>query len=318
MGIRGKVAILGANGAIGRGLGPLLGERGVPYRVVGRSLLALQVRFHGDPLCEHLQWDPEDADAFEQACAGAGTVVYLVGAALWKFKDHIPLIEKTLRAARKAGVGRFLLVSSNWSYGAAQAARVSEEHPRDPQTEKGRIRREQENLVLAAHAPGVFATGVLRMADLYGPRIEASHLWSLFQAAKKGTEAQVLGPIDQPHEFVFTPDAAATIAQLIDTDAAWAGTVSQAWNLGGFGVTTIREMAELVFATEGKPAKYNVPGKLMMRVVRAMNPYIRELGEMQYLLDQPLLMEDARLAVLLGGLRKTSYVEGVQQTLALR
>ncbi len=117
------------------------------------------------------------------------------------------------------------------------------------------------------------------------------------------------------------PDAAATILQLLETDAAWSGQAAQAWNLGGSAVTTIREMVELVFATEQKPSKYNVPGRWMMRLVRALNPYIRELGEMQYLLDRPLLLEDAKLSALLaesGGLRKTSYPDGVRQTLAMR
>jgi len=314
----GKVVILGANGAIGRGLGPLLGAEGIPYRVVGRSLLALQVRFHGDPMCEHLQWDPSDDAAFAEACEGAGTVVYLIGVALWKFKDNIPLITKALAAAREAGARHFLLLSSNWSYGIPQEKRIEETHPRNPTTIKGNTRREQEDLVLAAHVPGVFATGVLRMADLYGPRVEASHLWSAFQAARKGTVAQVLGPIDRPHEFVFVPDAVTIVARLIATDAAWNGLAPQVWNLAGPAVTTIRDMVELVFATEGKPPQYKVPGKLLMRFVRSMNPYIRELHEMQYLLEQAVLLDDSKLQALLGDLQKTSYGEGIRQTLALR
>ena len=318
MSIPGKVMLLGANGAIGRTLGPLLGQRGIPYRVVGRSLMALQVRFHGEPLCEHMVWDPEQKDAFAAVCEGAGTVVYLIGAALWKFNEHLPLIEKTLVAARTAGAQRFLLVSSNWSYGAAQSERVSEAHPREPQTAKGKIRREQEDRVLHAHVPGSFATGVLRMADLYGPKVEASHLWTIFQAAKKGNQAQVLGPIDRPHEFLYVPDAAATILRLLEHDDAWTGTHGEAWNLGGAGVTTIREMVERIFATEKKPPNYNVPGKWMLKVVRSMNPYIRELREMQYLLDSGLLLDDSRLATLLGGLDKTSYPDGIRYTLSLR
>ncbi|RRA47731.1 NAD-dependent epimerase/dehydratase family protein [Acidipila sp. EB88] len=318
MAIPGKVALLGANGAIGRTLGPLLSARGTPYRVVGRSLLALQVRFHEDPLCEHYQWDPEDDASLAEACSGANTVVYLVGIALWKFKDHLPLMDRVLRASRAAGVQRFLLVSSNWSYSEASATKITEQHPRRPTTDKGEIRREQEDRVLRAHEPGVFATGVLRMADLYGPKVEASHLWSVFQAARKGTEAQVLGPVDTAHEFVFVPDAAATILQLLAQDAAWRGATAEAWNLAGPSVTTIRGMTEAIFETERKPAKYNVPGALMMRVVRAMNPYIRELSEMQYLLREAWLLDDAKLSALLGGLPKTGYAEGIRQTLAIR
>ncbi len=316
MSIRGKVALLGANGAIGRTLGPLLGSHAVPYRVVGRSYLGLQVRFHEQPIPEHFQWDLEEKSSIREACEGAGTVVYLVGPALWKFKEHLPLTERVLRGARECGVERLLLVSSNWSYGEPVRDRVDEAHPRAPGTVKGKIRREQEDRVLAAHVPGILATGILRMADLYGPLVEASHLWTLFQAAKRGGEAKVLGPTDRPHEFVYVPDAARTILDLLGCDAAWAGEAS-AWNLGGAGLTSIDAMAKFIFAAAGRPPSYAMPSKWKMHYVRAINPYIRELGEMQYLLDSPLLLDDSKLASLLGGLGKTPYADGVRQTLAV-
>jgi nucleoside-diphosphate-sugar epimerase len=314
----GKVAILGANGAIGRTLGPLLSAQGTPYRVVGRSLLALQIRFNEDPLCEHLQWDPEDTASFAEACAGVETVVYLVGPAVWKYKDTVPLMKKTLAAARAGGVRRLLVMSSNWSYGPFTDEPVTEAGAREPQTEKGRIRKEQEDLVLAAHVPGSFTTAVLRVAELYGPKVEASALWSAFQAAKRGTEAQVLGPIDEPHEFAYVPDVAATVATMLETEAIWNGETGQAWNLGGVAVTTIHRMISLIFATERKPEKFKVPGRWMLKVVRAMNPYIREIEEMSYLQEQTLLLNDTKLRTALGTLTKTSYPEAVRQTLALR
>ncbi len=316
MSIPGKIVILGANGSIGRALGPLLNAQGMPYRVVGRSLLGLQVRFHGDPLCEHYQWDPSDKKTIAEACAGAGVVVYAVGGALWKFKDHLALTKRCLEAAKSVGVKRFLLLSSVWSYGRPQTERVAESHPRAAGTVKGKIRRDQEDLVLAAHVPGVFATGVLHMADLYGPLVEASHLWSSFQAAKNGGDAQMLPPIDRPHEFVFVHDAAATIVRLLDTDAAWKGPEAQRWNLGGAGVTSIEEMMGNIFKAAGKPARPKLPTRFRLGYVRAVNPYIRELGELQYLQETSLLLDDTKLSMALGGLRKTSYEEGIRETLA--
>ncbi len=318
MSLPGKVLLLGANGAIGRTLGPLLGARAVPYRVVGRNLMAMQVRFHDAPTPEHMAWDPTEPDAFERACQGCGTVVYLIGSSLWKFPEHLPLIDRALKAAREAGVERFLLVSSHWSYSEPQAERINEQHPRNPRTAKGKIRKQQEDRVLAAHVPEQFSTCVLRMADLYGPKVEASHLWSVFQAAKRGTHAQLLGPIDRSHEFLFVPDAAETILRLLDADAAWTGPTAQTYNLAGAGVTTIQTMADAIFATEKQAPRYSVPGRLMLRFVRSMNPYIREMKEMQYLLDAGVLLDDSKLAALLGGIHRTPYDEAIRYTLSLK
>jgi nucleoside-diphosphate-sugar epimerase len=320
MGSLNKIALLGANGALGRALAPALSRRGLAHRVVGRTLLPLQIRFKGDGLAEIFVWETEPVkrnqpDTFvEQAVAGADTVVYLVGMPLWKFPEHLPLTARVLAAAKKAGVRRLLLVSSCWAYGAPQTERVTEDHPLAAPTAKGRIRREQEQQVLAAHTPGALETAVLRIGDFYGPLVEASYLWSPFAAVRTGKHAQLLSPADTPHDFVFVPDAAETIARFLEADAGW----GQAWNLGGSGATTLRAMTEAIFAAAGQQPRYEVPPPWKLRVVAMMNPYVRELREMQYLLETPVLLDDSRLATLLNGLPKTSCAEGIGQTLRLR
>ena len=320
MGSLNKIALLGATGALGRALAPALSRRGLPYRVVGRTLLPLQMRFQGDALAEIVVWETEPVkrnqpDRFvEQAVMGADTVVYLVGMPLWKFSEHVPLMARVVAAARKAGVRRLLLVSSGWAYGAPQTERVTEEHPLAATTVKGRIRREQETLVLSAHTPHGLQTSVLRIGDFYGPLVEASYLWSPFTAVRTAKHAQLLSPVDTPHDFVFVPDAAETIARFLEAGAGW----GQAWNLGGCGPTTLRAMTEAIFSAAGQEPRYEVPPRWKLRVVAMMNPYVRELREMQYLLETPVLLDDSRLSKLLGGLGKTPYEKGIEQTLGWR
>jgi hypothetical protein len=43
---------------------------------------------------------------------------------------------------------------------------------------------------------------------------------------------------------------------------------------------------------------------------------LREMVEMHYLLTDPVLMDDSALDRLVGPLKKTSYEEGVRQTLS--
>jgi nucleoside-diphosphate-sugar epimerase len=54
----------------------------------------------------------------------------------------------------------------------------------------------------------------LRPPDFYGPDSELSYVHAIFDAALKGGTANVIGPIDTPHEFIFVPDLAETLVAL--------------------------------------------------------------------------------------------------------
>ena len=54
----------------------------------------------------------------------------------------------------------------------------------------------------------------------------------------------------------------------------------------------------------------------MLRAVGLFNPLVRELVEMHYLMTNPVILNDDRLTALLPGLRRTSYDDGIRETLA--
>jgi nucleoside-diphosphate-sugar epimerase len=305
-----KLALLGATGSLGRLMGHLLSAADHPYRAVSRSDLGLRVRF-GDRVAEPVMWDPEQPASVFHALEDIETAVYLVGMPLWEFGKHLPLTRRVIQAAIKAKVRRLLLVSSSWAYGIPQSTPTNESHPLAALTAKGLVRADQELAVLTAHTEGLMETAVLRMGDLYGPYVEQSYLWSAFKAAKNGTHAQLMSPADAAHEFVYVPDAARTILQMIEEPAIW----GRAWNLGGVGVSTLRAMTKAIFAAAGRDPNYETPPPWKMRVVAAMNPYVREMREMQYLLETPVILDDSALSGALGGLKKTPYAEGIRDTL---
>jgi nucleoside-diphosphate-sugar epimerase len=307
-----KIALLGAAGAVGVSIADALRQEGLPYRVIGRSSASLRRCFGSDPLAEIKMWNLDDDASVRQALAGIEWAIYLIGVNYWQFELHPILMKRAIDGAVAAGVKRMLLIGTVYPYGRPQTASVNEDHPRNPHTFKGKMRKEQEDLLFATHAAGRIEACELRLPDFYGPHVEKSFLWSAFQAAKNGGRAQLVGPIDTPHQFAFVPDVGPIVARLLRTD----GAAGRAWNFAGSGTSTQRQIVEQIFAEAGRPVKLMVAGKTMLRAMGLFSPLMREMVEMHYLQTDPVLLDDSRLQRLLGGFNRTSYEDGIRQTLA--
>ena len=311
MGAVGKtITLVGAAGAIGKSVSEALHREGTQYRVVGRDRVSLTAAFGEDRLAEIATWDPMDNNSARTALCGSSILIYLVGVPYDQFQLHPVLIRKTLDAAISEGVESILLIGTVYPYGMPQSTPVTEDHPRQPNTFKGRMRKEQEDVLLDAHAAGAIRGAILRLPDFYGANVTKSFLHSLFEAAAKGGTANLVGPVDTPHEFVFVPDVGPVVTALLREPGAW----GRWWNLAG--AVTQRELAERVFKMAGVKPRLRVAGKNLLRVLGIFNPMMREFVEMHYLMTNPVLMDDSALNSLLpGGIRKTPYEEGLRISL---
>ncbi len=227
----------------------------------------------------------------QAAAAGIDEVVYLVGVNYWQFELHPRLMKQTLDGAIAAGVDRVLLIGTVYPYGRRRTRPVREDHPRDPHTYKGRMRKAQEDLLLEAHADGKIQGTVLRLPDFYGPGVDKSFLHSAFTAAVTGGVANMVGPLDTFHEFVFVPDVGPIVARLTSMSDAY----GRVWHLAGAGVTTQRAIIEEIERQTGHRLRVRVAGKSMLRLLGLFNPFMREMVEMHYLLTEPVLMDDSSL-----------------------
>jgi len=245
------------------------------------------------------------------AARGVGTLIYLVGVPYDRFELHPVVMQKTLDGAIAEGVERLVLVGTVYPYGMPLTTPVTETHPRTPQTYKGQMRKAQEGVLLKAHAEGKIQGTILRLPDFYGPGVDKSYLHSLFEAAAKGGTANMLGPIDTPHQFVYVPDVGPVVLDLAAKPEAY----GRWWNFAGSGVMTQREIVDEVFAMAGRKPKTLVAGKTMLRLIGLFQPIMRELVEMNYLLTTPVLLDDSALVGLLDSVHRTGYAEGLRLTL---
>ncbi len=227
-----KYAIFGATGSVGKALAVEFAKKGSSFRVVGRSEESLRRHFRVyEPLVEYCQADLADPLAAARAAAQVDTIFYTVGVPYTQFQLHPKLTRIALEAATAARVSHFVHVSTVYPYGIPQTDLVNESHPRNPVAFKGKMRKEQEDLVMAADTRAGMRTTILRPPDFYGPDAELSYARSIFDAAIKGGTANVIGPVDTPHEFIFVPDLANTLVALSGQEEAY----GQAWNVAGPG-----------------------------------------------------------------------------------
>ena len=305
-----NVAIFGAAGAIGRAVGAELERRGIRFRVVGRSRPHLEQAFGKMANAEVFPADLSEARSAGAAARGVDTIIYCVGLPYPSHQLHPALMLTTLEAAKLVKVSRLVLPSSVYSYGVPRASSVAETHPREPHTRKGKYRKEQEDLLMAAHAEGGPQGMIVRLPDFYGPHAELGLANPIFRAALAGKTANWAGPDNTPHEFVYVPDTGPVIVDL----ASRAECYGEAWNFGGAGTINTMDFITRIYRAVGRAPKYRAAGAGLLKVLGWFNPTIREVVEMLYLQETPVILDDRKLLAKLP-VHKTSYDDGIRQTL---
>ena len=306
-----RAAIFGAAGAIGPWVAAELERRGIPFRVVGRSRAKLEAAFGQLARAEVFEADLADLRSAGAAARGVDTIFYCVGLPYPSHHLHPALMRSALEAASAVGVQRLVLVSSVYPYGVPRTARVAEAHPRQPETRKGQYRKEQEDLVLEAHQAGRVQGLIVRLPDFYGPGAALALANLIFEGALARKTANWIGPVNTAHEFVFVPDTGPVIAELASRDDCY----GEAWNFGGPGAINTLDFITRVYRAAGLAPKYRTAGRGMLKFLGWFNPLMRELVEMVYLQETPVILDDSKLLAGLGAVHKTPYDEGIQRTL---
>jgi nucleoside-diphosphate-sugar epimerase len=311
MGIITKAAIFGAAGAVGPQVAAEFQRRGIPFRAVGRKRAKLEAAFGAMPAAEIFDADLSDLRSASAAARGIDTIVYTVGLPYPSHHLFPELMRTTLQAAVAMRVQRILVVSNVYSYGVPRASRVPETHPRTPNSRKGQYRKEQEDLVLDAQKKGQIDGLVVRLPDFYGPGAENSLANPIFRAALAGKTANWIGPVNTPHEFVYVPDLGPAIVELAQAADAY----GEAWNYGGPGAINTTDFITRIYRAAGRSPKYRTAGKGLLKIMGWFNPLFRELPEMLYLQETPIILDDTKLLARFPGLCKTPYDLGIRQTL---
>jgi nucleoside-diphosphate-sugar epimerase len=286
--VSGPVAVLGANGFVGRRVVRDLQAAGLAVRPVVRSEAA-RATVDGPDVHVHVL----GPGGWEAALEGCDSVVHLVarthqlheapGPSLERaYREvNVDLTRDVLQAAQAAGLRRVVYMSSIKAMGESRSEPYTETDRCRPQDAYGRTKLAAEQLVQASLLEHV----VLRPPLVYGPGA-AGNVSRLVTALRRGLPLP-LGRADARRSLI----AVANLADAVRAVLAAPQPPRDVYLVADAEVLSVRELVEALAAGVGRPARLlPAPGV----VLRGAGRLLGRSDEVDRLL-RPLVLDTSRL-----------------------
>ncbi|GCL74857.1 epimerase [Paenibacillus naphthalenovorans] len=308
-----KAIVVGATGGTGASVTEELVKRGIRTVAFGRSrgkLEQLKTRL-GQP--ENLNIAVGDAfrpNDIVSASEGMDVLFHCANVPYHEMASKlIPLGESVMEAADRLGL-KVVAIDGIYPYGRRQMARATEEHPKQPHTRKGKTRLAYEKMLFSDRWNRARVM-IVRLPDYYGPTAnEASYLGSTLEAIAAGSMAFFIGNMRVPREFIYLPDAAFMIAELAGRDDAY----GENWHIPGAGLISGKEIVRIARQASGSSKPVIPLGRGGLSLLGMGVPVLKEVVEMLYLTEEPLVLSGDKYERLIGPVRATSFEEGISAT----
>ncbi|MBO8164262.1 MAG: NAD-dependent epimerase/dehydratase family protein [Brevibacillus sp.] len=305
-----KAVVLGATGGMGSALVHELHKRGIEVVAFARSREKLKGYFSGLPQVKQAAGDAYVTEHIVTAAQGADVIFHCVSVPYPEWAEKHPRLMKTVLEAARQVQARVVVIDNIYPYGYSRTERVSEDHPKQPHTRKGQIRCQVEEIALASHRAGT-PVMIVRLPDFYGPYAQNTALHFTLKAIATGKAGIFVGSLDVPREYIYMPDA----AQAVVTAAEYTDGYGENWNIPGAGVITGREILQICQQAAGKAARIISVGRSFFAIAGLFDRGMREVKEMLYLMEQPVVLSGEKYERRIGPIPKTPYREGLTQTI---
>ncbi|MFB8373257.1 NAD-dependent epimerase/dehydratase family protein [Paenibacillus taichungensis] len=309
-----RAIVVGATGGTGAAITEELIKHGIFTIIFGRSrqkLEQLAVKL-GSP--DYLQIAVGDAfrpDDIIAASLEADVMFHCANVPYNEMESKlIPLGESVMEAAEQLGV-KVVVIDGIYPYGRRQMKEVTEEHPKQPHTRKGKTRLAFEQMLFSSKWRKAQVM-IVRLPDYYGPTAnQASYLGATLEAIAEGKMAFFIGNKKMPREYIYLPDAAFMVVEL----ALREGTYRQNWNIPGAGVISGKEIIRIAQQAAGKAKPVISLGKIGLSLLGLAVPVMKEVVEMLYLTEEPLVLSKKKYEANIGPVKMTTFDEGITRTI---
>lgn len=298
-------AVLGAEGNIGKLVVKELQQRGLQVRSISRQP-------------DHSQPDLHKADMLKieetvRALEGCSHVFLVLGlpykTITWQ-EQWPTIMSNVITAAQKTG-SRIIFFDNIYMYGPAPLhVPITEDHPQQPPSAKGAVRKQIADMLLKAHDGGHVKAVIARSADFYGPDAHNGLLnITIIKRMLAGKQPQWLGNPATKHTFAYAPDVArATVILGLDNNS-----YGRAWHLPvAMPPMTINEIVDYLNQQLGTNLELSVPPKALLPIMGTFVPVVKEAAEMMYQSEYDYILSCAAFLRAYPNFQVTDYRQGLR------
>ncbi|PSL95090.1 NAD-dependent epimerase/dehydratase family protein [Pseudomonas sp. R9.37] len=312
----GKVLVLGATGGIG-------GEVARQMRAAGWEVCAL-TRDVDKARRENAGFSWIKGDALNRqevlaAAHGCAVIVHAVNPPGYRNWAELvmPMIDNTVAAAIAEGA-TIVLPGTVYNFGPDAFPVLHEDSPQHPQTRKGAIRVQLEQHLEQASRQGARVL-IVRAGDFFGARV--ANNWFAQGLVKPGKPVHAVSYPGAPgvaHQWAYLPDVARTMLELIERRASLDAFARfhMAGHVDTDGTQMTRAIQRVVLRRTGHQPRVGRFPWWLMKLIAPFVVTVREMLEMRYLWQTPLLLDNRRLVAALGQEPHTPLEQAVEATLA--
>lgn len=302
--------VFGAAGSLGAAIVRRLAALGMPTRAVMRSLDRARQILPQQATIEIEVGDALNAESVRALCHDAKTIYHCVNVPYQHWSEIMPKVTDNILAVTKEAKASIVFPGNVYGYGRFQHIPATEDHPLAATSKKGKLRNAIEDKVIDAHKSGEASVVIPRFPDYYGPNVVNRLIAPIFENAIAGRKAQWIGKLDVPHDLIYIEDAAAAAVLLAMNE----DTHGQVWHVPGAGPLTGRQFIEMAFKAAGTKPDIGVLSGGSLRFASLVNSDAREMSELLYEFEQPLVLDGTKFASAFPSFRYTPHEEAIRQT----
>lgn len=244
--------------------------------------------------------DATDPAFTTRTAAGADVVYFCLNATNYaRWSEEFPPLQRGVLAGAQAAGARLVVLDNLYAYGPIHGRDLVETLQAHPTSAKASTRAAMTTELLEAHRTGRVEVAIGRASDYFGPGATHSALGeTVFATALTGRTAQVMGDLDQPHSYSYTPDVAAGLITL----GTRTGTTGAIWHLPVAPARTTRQIIEQVYELVGHRPRTLAAGRTTLRLFGLIKPAMREYLHTLYQFTGRWVVDDTRFRLAYGGL----------------